>query len=61
MIKCLHLLEVENNGGQNKLSKGGKLMDKELAQYINTLLAEKEREVKSKQACFDKIDRSYER
>ena len=36
-------------------------MDKELAQYINTLLAEKEREVKSKQACLDKIDRSCER
>ena len=31
-------------------------MDKELAQYINTLLAEKEREVKSKQDYLDKID-----
>ena len=35
-------------------------MNKELAQYINTLLAEKEREVKSKQASLDKIDRSCE-
>ena len=31
-------------------------MDKELAQYINTLLAEKEKEVKSKQDYLDKID-----
>ena len=31
-------------------------MDKELAQYINTLLAEKEREVLSKQDYLDKID-----
>ena len=31
-------------------------MEKELAQYINTLLAEKEREVKSKQDYLDKID-----
>ena len=31
-------------------------MDKELARYINTLLAEKEREVKSKQDYLDKID-----
>ena len=31
-------------------------MDKELAQYIYTLLAEKEREVKSKQDYLDKID-----
>ena len=31
-------------------------MDKELAQYINTLLAEKEREVVSKQDYLDKID-----
>ena len=31
-------------------------MNKELAQYINTLLAEKEREVKSKQDYLDKID-----
>ena len=35
-------------------------MDKELAQYINTLLAEKQREVLSKQAYLDKIDRSVE-
>ena len=32
-------------------------MDKELAQYINILLAEKEREVKSRQDYLDKIDR----
>ena len=31
-------------------------MTKELAQYINTLLAEKQREVKSKQDYLDKID-----
>mgnify|MGYP003133172327 CR=1 FL=1 len=31
-------------------------MDKELAQYINTLLAEKEREIKSRQDYLDKID-----
>ena len=31
-------------------------MNKELAQYINTLLAEKEREVKSKKDYLDKID-----
>ena len=31
-------------------------MDIELAQYINTLLAEKQREVKSKQDYLDKID-----
>ena len=31
-------------------------MDKELAQYINTLLAEKEREVTSRQDYLDKID-----
>ena len=31
-------------------------MNKELAQYINTLLAEKEREVKSKQDYLDRID-----
>ena len=31
-------------------------MDKELAQYINTLLAEKEREVKSRQDYLNKID-----
>ena len=35
-------------------------MNKELAQYINTLLAEKQREVLSKQAYLDKIDRSVE-
>jgi hypothetical protein len=39
---------------------GVTLMNKELAQYINTLLAEKQREVLSKQACLDKIDRSCE-
>ena len=31
-------------------------MDKELAQYINTLLAEKERELESRQDYLDKID-----
>ena len=31
-------------------------MNKELAQYINTLLAEKEREIKSRQDYLDKID-----
>ena len=31
-------------------------MDKELAKYMNTLLAEKQREVKSKQDYLDKID-----
>ena len=31
-------------------------MDKELAQYMNTLLADKEREVKSKQDYLNKID-----
>ena len=31
-------------------------MDIELAQYINTLLAEKEREIKSRQDYLDKID-----
>ena len=36
-------------------------MNKELAQYINTLLAEKQREVLSKQAYLDKIDRSVEK
>ena len=36
-------------------------MNKDLARYINTLLAEKQREVKSKQAYLDKIDRSCER
>tara|TARA_B100000287_G_C20340653_1_gene665667 strand:- start:166 stop:366 length:201 start_codon:yes stop_codon:yes gene_type:complete len=35
-------------------------MNKEIAQYINTLLAEKQREVLSKQAYLDKIDRSVE-
>ena len=33
-----------------------RMMNKELAQYINTLLAEKQREVKSKQDYLDKID-----
>ena len=37
-----------------------KMMNKELAQYINTLLAEKQREVLSKQAYLDKINRSVE-
>ena len=37
-----------------------KMMNKEIAQYINTLLAEKQREVLSKQAYLDKIDRSVE-
>jgi len=37
-----------------------RMMNKELAQYINTLLAEKQREVLSKQAYLDKIDRSVE-
>jgi len=36
-------------------------MNKELAQYINTLLAEKQREVKSKQDYLDKIDENFER
>ena len=36
-------------------------MNKELAQYINTLLAEKQREVLSKQSYLDKIDRSVEK
>ena len=31
-------------------------MNKELAQYINTLLAEKQREIDSKQNYLDKID-----
>ena len=35
-------------------------MNKELAQYINTLLAEKEREVISKQDYLDKIDGSVQ-
>ena len=35
-------------------------MNKELAQYINTLLAEKQREVKSKQDYLDKIDGSVQ-
>ena len=39
---------------------GMRIMNKELAQYINTLLAEKQREVLSKQAYLDKIDRSVE-
>ena len=33
-------------------------MDKELAQYINTLLADKEREVKKEQIAYNKIYRS---
>ena len=35
-------------------------MNKELAQYINTLLAEKQREVESKQDYLDKIDGSVQ-
>ena len=31
-------------------------MNKELAQYINTLLAEKERELESRQDYLDKVD-----
>ncbi len=33
-------------------------MDKELARYINTLLAEKEREVKKEQLAYNEIYRS---
>ena len=33
-------------------------MDKELAQYINTLLAEKEREVEKAQLAYNEIYRS---
>jgi len=33
-------------------------MDKELARYINTLLAEKEREVKKEQVAYNEIYRS---
>ena len=33
-------------------------MDKELAQYINTLLTEKEREVKKEQVAYNDIYRS---
>ena len=33
-------------------------MNKELAQYINTLLAEKEREVKKEQVAYNQIYRS---
>ena len=33
-------------------------MNKELAQYINTLLAEKEREVKKEQLAYNEIYRS---
>ena len=33
-------------------------MNKELAQYINTLLAEKEREVKKEQGAYNEIYRS---
>ena len=36
-------------------------MNKDLARYINTLLAEKQREVLSKQSYLDKIERSCER
>ena len=36
----------------NGITMGVTLMDKELAQYINTLLAEKEREVKSRQIIY---------
>ena len=36
-------------------------MNKDLARYINTLLAEKQREVSSKQAYLDKIDANFER
>ena len=35
-------------------------MNKELAQYINTLLAEKQREVLSRQTYLDKIDGSVQ-
>ena len=35
-------------------------MNKELAQYINTLLAEKQREIDSKQNYLDKIDGSVQ-
>ena len=35
-------------------------MNKNLARYINTLLAEKQREVKSKQDYLDKIDGSVQ-
>ena len=33
-------------------------MDKELARYINTLLAEKEREVKKEQVAYNEVYRS---
>jgi len=33
-------------------------MDKEIAQYVNTLLAEKEREVKKEQLAYNEISRS---
>ena len=36
-------------------------MNKDLARYINTLLAEKQREVLSKQSYLDKIERSVEK
>ena len=35
-------------------------MNKDLARYINTLLAEKQREVLSYQSSLDKIERSVE-
>ena len=37
---------------------GVTLMNKELAQYINTLLAEKEREVEKEQLAYNEIYRS---
>ena len=39
---------------------GVTLMNKELAQYINTLLAEKEREVKKEQKSYNSIYRDPE-
>ena len=39
---------------------GVTLMDKELAQYINTLLAEKEREVEKEQKQYNSIYRDPE-
>ena len=38
--------------------EGGSLMDKELARYINTLLAEKEREVEKEQLAYNELYRS---
>ena len=40
--------------------EGGSLMDKELAQYINTLLAEKERAVEKQQKEYNSIYRDPE-